>query len=110
MYHTQTISLSGQISYDTRVKMFWTIVAISILSLGVYIYGVSATIRNTVARQDLEAQVANLSAEQSSLEFAYIEEKNQVDIDLAYARGFSDIKAPVYISRTNTNSLSYNSR
>lgn len=83
-------------------------VVVSILSLSIYIYAVNATARNIVARQDLERQIANTRANLNSLEFAYIELKNNITIELAYLYGFKEVRNPLYISRTNPASLSYN--
>ncbi len=96
------------ISYDNRVYFFWTMVTVSFLSLFIYIYAVNATARNIVTRQGLEKQIASASANLNSLEFAYIELKNDVTIELAYLYGFKEVKNPLYVSRTNSTSLSYN--
>jgi hypothetical protein len=96
------------ISYDNRVRFFWTMVTVSILSLFIYVYAVNTTTRNIVTRQALERQVANTSANLNSLEFAYIELKNSVTMELAYFHGFKEVKNPLYVSRTNRASLSYN--
>ena len=96
------------ISYDNRVRFFWTMVVVSILSIFIYVYAVNATARNIVTRQSLERQIGNISANLNSLEFAYIELKNNVTIELAYYYGFKEVKNPLYVSRTNRASLSFN--
>lgn len=103
MYKTKTIS------YDARVRLFWTLVFASVTLLGLYVYGINATVRNTVARQDLEAEALNIGTHLGEMEFAYINLKNDVSLDMAYARGFKDVTAPVYISRSTSKSLSMNS-
>ena len=95
------------ISWDARVRTFWTLVSICVLCLILYIYAVNVTIRNTVARQDLEGEVAQLAVEQSSLEFAYIERKHNINIEVAHAYGFRDT-APLYVSRTSATALVLN--
>ena len=96
------------ISLDNRVRFFWTLVTVSVLSLAIYIYAINATARNIVVRQSLERQIAGTSASLDSLEFAYIELKNNITIELAYLYGFSEVRNPLYISRTNRASLSFN--
>jgi hypothetical protein len=96
------------ISYDHRARFFWVLVAISILSLCAYIYAISATARNIALRQDLERQIAKVSANLNSLEFAYIELKNNITLELAYHYGFREVKNPLYVSRTRTAALSFN--
>ncbi|MDP3875337.1 MAG: hypothetical protein Q8Q22_02360 [bacterium] len=96
------------ISYDQRVRFFWALVAISMLSLFIYIYAVNATARNIAIRQDLEKQMANMSANLNSLEFAYIELRNNITIELAYDHGFREAKSPLYVSRARPASLSFN--
>jgi hypothetical protein len=96
------------LSYDNRVRIFWTLVAIFVLSLGLYVYGVNTTVRNTVLRQQLEVEVGNLTLKISEMEFSYISLKNNVNIDIAYARGYQDVSNTTYITRGGSRSLSYN--
>ena len=49
-----------------------------------------------------------MSAHFDSLEFAYIELRNNVTLELAYQRGFKEAKSPLYISRTRPQALSFN--
>lgn len=101
-YQTKTIA------YDTRVRAFWTLAAISIIFVSIYILSIHLTIRNTAARQALAIQATELSARQGSLEFAYIGLKNQVSMEVARAHGFREVSSPTYISRSGVNSLTYN--
>ena len=96
------------ISYENRVRFFWALVAISILSLSVYIYAINVTARNIALRQNLEEQVATVSTSLSSLEFAYIKLKNNVTLELARHYGFREVRNPLYISRTPSAPLSFN--
>ena len=96
------------ISYDSRIRIFWALVLLVVMSFGLYVYALNAVIRNTVARQNLELVAADLSTQASSLEYAYINLKNKISIDMAYAQGFKDISSPIYISRARANSLTMN--
>lgn len=102
MYKTKTIS------YDNRVRIFWSLIFLSILSLVVYIYGVNATVRNTVARQNLESEALSISTHLGEMEFSYIGLTNKVSLTVAYERGYKDVSAPVYISRNQNAGLSIN--
>lgn len=102
------MSKTRTISYDNRVRFFWIMVVVSILSLSIYVYAVNATARNIVVRRDLEKQITSVSSSLNSLEFAYIELRNNITIELAYLYGFKEVRNPLYISRTNPASLSYN--
>src|SRR3989338_599266 len=81
------------ISYDNRVRFFWTLVTISALSLFTYVYAINVTARNIAVRQDLEKQITNISASLDSLEFTYIDLKNNVTMELAYYYGFKEVNS-----------------
>ena len=96
------------ISYENRARLFLIFASIAVLSLFAYVYAINATARNIALRQGLERQIADISANLNSLEFAYIELRNNVTIELAYHYGFQEIRNPLYISRTRPASLSFN--
>ncbi|MBX4189309.1 hypothetical protein KW785_01780 [Candidatus Parcubacteria bacterium] len=96
------------ISYDTRVRTFWTLTLIGVVSLALYVYGVLATVHHTVARQALQAQVSELTTQVSELEFKAIALKNEVNLNLAMSRGFKEVTDPLFISRSAAKSLSFN--
>lgn len=97
------------ISYDQREKAFWFLALISLLSLGVYFYAINSTAHSIAMRQHLEREVADLSTELSSLEFAAIELRNSITIELAEQHGFKEVKKPLYVSRDREDSLTLNS-
>ena len=96
------------ISYDHRARFFLVLATISILSFVAYIYAINATARNVAVRQDLERQIADIATDLDSLEFSYIELKNNVTMELAYQYGFSEVRNPLYVSRTRPTALSFN--
>ena len=73
-------------------------------------YAVNALARNVAERQELERQVASLSAELGALEFAYIEKRNAITLEMARELGFSEVKSPLYVSRGTASSLSFNTQ
>jgi hypothetical protein len=93
---------------DTRVRLFWTLVGVSLLSLVVYIYAINATARHVAVRQELEREMASASASVNSLEFKLIELKNQITLDLAYEYGFYEVENPLYVRRENPQALTLN--
>lgn len=103
------ISLSG-VSLEARQRIFWTLMGISIFSLFIYFYAVSAIARNTALRQNLEAHMADASGRIATLEFAHIELENSVTEELARQYGFEEVKAPLYVSRTKATELTLNTR
>ena len=96
------------ISYDQRARFFTIMIAVSALSIFAYIYAINATARNVAVRQNLERQIAEVSTKLDTLEFAYIELKNNVTMELAYQYGFQEATTPLYISRTRPATLSFN--
>lgn len=97
------------LSYDTSIKIFWALASICIILSGLYMYAVSTTAMNTASRKSLEENSAILSTKISEMEFQYISLKNSVSIEVAYAHGFKEVTAPLYISRSSSlNSLSIN--
>jgi hypothetical protein len=102
MYKTKTLS------FDAHVRLFWMLTFICVASLALYVYGINATVRNTVARQNIEAEIANISTQLGEMEFAYIGLKNKISLSVAYERGFQSVESPTFISRTPSRSLSLN--
>ncbi len=100
--------ITKAISYDTRVRVFWTMIILATLSLFIYMFAVRATIKNTAIRQNLENEVAIISTQLGDLEFSYIALKNKISLDLAYERGFKNVSSAQYISRGVSRSLTMN--
>ncbi|MEK7227405.1 MAG: hypothetical protein AAB641_00755 [Patescibacteria group bacterium] len=96
------------ISLEDRRRFFWFLAGICFFALVLYIYAIEATARNIAMRANLEMRVAEAEGKLSSLEFAYIELKNNVSIELARLYGFEEVKRPLYISRSKDNSLTLN--
>lgn len=96
------------ISYDHRASLFWFLVATALLSLLIYIYSINTIARNIAVRQNLEEKITQTTANLATLEFNYIELKNNVTIELAQSHGFKEVKDPLYVSRSPSASLSFN--
>lgn len=95
------------ISIDFRAKVFWTLFPIFILSIGVYLYSVLATVEHTVIRERLVRESEELYDRVSELEFKSIALRNEVDLTKAKELGFTEVRNPIYISRSS-NALTLN--
>ena len=98
-YRTSTIS------YNSRARIFWFLIIIALGLALIQIVAVGATTRNIAARQILEKEVLEATAQTGVLEFTYIGLKNQVNIGIARERGYKESKNPVYVSRVAPDSL-----
>ncbi len=96
------------LSYDNRARIFWALCAVLFCTLVLYIFGINSTVHNTVTRQNLESEVGNLTVAISEMEYSYIGLKNNVNIETAYARGYTDVTSPIFVTRGTSRSLSYN--
>ena len=99
----------GVISNENRLRVFWTLVTISMVSLLAYMYAINITARNIAHRASLEREVADISTGLDALEFEFIELRNNVTLELAYEKGFKEEKSPLFVSRSKAASLSFNS-
>ncbi len=90
------------IPYETRIRIFWMLVTVIVAAASLYLYALSATVRNTVARQGLELAVADLSSRESALEYKYLGLTSKISLGMAYAQGYQDISSPIYISKART--------
>lgn len=102
------MSKAKAISYDNRANIFWFIVSLSLLSLFVYFYAIHSIARSTAMRQNLEAQVVDAAGRIGTLEFAYIELKNNITSEVAESYGFKEARKPLYVSRTTGSALTLN--
>lgn len=98
------------ISYEARTRIFWMLISIMVASAGLYLFALTATVRNTALRQNLELAVSDLGSKESSLEYSYINLKNKISLEVAYAQGYQDISHPIYISRAESSALTMNTR
>lgn len=93
-----------------RKNIFWFLTAGVVVSLGLYVYFVSHTVYNVVARQRAEKSITALQSGIETLDANYFALKSQVTSALAEAKGFTDISSvTAYVSRVGTGkSLSLN--
>lgn len=79
--------------------------AISLISLILYVYAVNSTVRNVVARQNMEVELTRLTALNSELEFSYITKRNSLNIEKAKSLGFREAPATAFVSRESSVAL-----
>lgn len=97
------------ISYDIRARVFWVLVGAFTLSLAIYLYGVLATVHHTAMREALMDETGALAVRVSELEYKDIALRNTVNLDTALSYGFTEVKAPLYVSRSRS-SLTLNTQ
>lgn len=100
--------LTKALSYENRVRAFWTMAALCLGLLFVYILSINATARNVADKQHWGREIAAINSELESLEFSYIALKNDITLELAHEYGFREVGNPIYVSRAANTSLSFN--
>jgi hypothetical protein len=96
------------LSLEDRQRAFWFLCFVCLSSIAVYIYAINATAHHLAVRQNLEKEVAQAAAEIGTLEFAHIELKNAVTIETAHEYGFTEVKQPLYVTRSSASALTLN--
>jgi hypothetical protein len=94
-----------KLTMEVRKRIFFGLAGVSSLALVTYISGVLLTVHNTVARQNLENEVAILTTHTSEMEFAAIALRNNINLETAYTRGFKEVTHPVFVTRADGPSL-----
>lgn len=91
---------------NTEKNIFWFLIGILLLCSVFYMYSINVTIRNVVARQNLENKISELTLSVGNDEFQYISLRNNVTLALAYSLGFKDVKEKTYISKKTVGYIS----
>lgn len=81
-------------------KIFAVFVALALGLCTLYGYFLREAIQSVVARTQATEEIASLDTQLNDLEFSYIALQNSIDIESAHNRGFIDIEAPIFVSRT----------
>ncbi len=82
--------------YDRRI--FWALLSFLGIFLAAYIYFLAVSVSAVVLRKSAEQEVSRMTASISELESEYVALDKDIDLALAYERGFADIGTPRYIS------------
>ena len=92
-------------------SIIWSLFSVFVLLLVSYGFFVSSSMSNAVERQNISKENITLNSEINSMEFAYLEAKNSITMDLALKEGFIAVNNQKFVSVTpvSTNlSLSIN--
>jgi hypothetical protein len=86
---------------------FYALCAGILLSFGLYVYGVNATVLNGVSHNKTEGYLSDLRNEVSDLEYKYAEKKNALSIESARDLGLTEPTNKVFIAKNTQKSLSF---
>lgn len=90
---------------NNEKNLFLTLVGVLVIALSFYIYLINVTVHNTVARQNLESESANLTLSIGNKEFQYIQKRNGITLDTAHKMGYKDSKVTSYINTSQDRSV-----
>lgn len=86
---------------DLNKKIFWSLLALLVVLFGLYGYFISKSIVNVLVREEVEQNIVATNSEISSLEFAFLEQKNTISLNFAYERGWKDINRKEFVARNS---------
>ena len=81
-----------------KERIFFILAVAIVISACAYGFLIEKAIMNVVAREDVIKQSRTVSSSVSSLEEKYFSIKNNINIELAHAKGFKDAPASLFIS------------
>ncbi|MCX6703588.1 MAG: hypothetical protein NTV02_02795 [Candidatus Zambryskibacteria bacterium] len=87
-------------------SMFWAFSAIIFFSAIFYMYCVTSTIHNVVARERLETKNSDLALSIGQKEFDLIGLKNEITIARAENLGFKEVAQKTFITRQSVSFVS----
>jgi hypothetical protein len=96
----ENIQIKSISLYDFEQKMFWLLSALIFCSLVFYMYVISSTILNIVARETSERDVKLVNSSISELESEYIALGKGLDLNNAKNLGYREVSEIDYVSRT----------
>lgn len=91
-------------------KIFWSLIALLFVAFGLYGYFISKSIINVLVREEIEQEIISVNSDISDLEFAYLNKKNTISLNFAYAQGFSNVLSKEFVERKSfaSNVLTFN--
>jgi hypothetical protein len=95
---------------NNEKTIFWSLIGLLLLGIGFYMYLINATVHNIVARENFETEASALTLAIGKQEFAYIQARNSITLEMAYSMGFKDIAEKTYVSRNKVSQVSYLTR
>ncbi len=101
--HTHTIA------YRDESRLFYSVLSVLVMTVGLYMYFVSSSILNVVMRKEVDSQIADMGTGISELEALYIEMQHSVSSDIATHKGFVVAPEKIFID-TNADTLVMSTR
>lgn len=99
--------MSTIIAIKENKLTFYALCAGILLSFGLYIYGVNATVLNGVSHNKTENYLSELRNDVSDLEYKYAEKKNSLSIETARQLGLTEPESKTFIAKNTQKSLSF---
>ncbi|MFA5830388.1 MAG: hypothetical protein WC878_01000 [Candidatus Paceibacterota bacterium] len=96
----ENIQIKSISLYDFEQKMFWLFATLIFCTLVFYMYVISSTILNIVARETAERDVKSANSVISVLESEYIALGRNLDLNNAKDLGYREVAEVDYVSRT----------
>lgn len=87
-----------KIIFIFQKKILWSVLALLILTVGVYAYFVNGAIFNIVERQNVLRELSSLTSSVSELESDYSIVRNTLTQEHARTLGFDEPKKKVFVS------------
>lgn len=89
-------------------RIFFILVVCILLNVAFYTHFLNQTVINVVEREKKESEITGLFSEIGTLEFQYIQSKNDLSLEYAKELGFVESPTILFVSRTKDASLSFN--
>ena len=91
-----------KISNIEKGTIFWVLIVVLSLLLGLYIYFVTQTILNTASYEIIEQKITTLDSDISELEFKHLSLKRDVNLSLAKALGYIETSDVKFINKSTS--------
>ncbi len=88
-------------------KVFWTLSALCFVLGALYVGLMLQTVRNTLARQDAEKEIAALTSDVSKLEFAYLSATASIDSTMAHSLGYVEVTDTLVAKKSSGLSIAF---
>ena len=86
---------------ELRKDIFWMAVITVVACCSVYVYCITATVRNIVEKKNVLTDASDMSEKISAKEFQLISMQNTITPTYAEAQGFSDPTVKTFVSPQN---------
>jgi hypothetical protein len=105
--------IAKQIEYagNKEKQIFWVAFSMFVMLIISYGYFVNQTFQNASMRENMNKEISVLSTDVNTLEYKYLNIKNNINMNLAVAKGFVSVKNENFASVSSKSlSLSVNKR